>query len=285
MLTRLTVLKRQLRATADRFSLPSSPGDVDVYWWRGEKNFGDLLTPAILRNYGLRPRCCHVNDAGLIVIGSVIQELPADYSGVILGSGLIQEPDTEVRLNSATILAVRGALTRDALGMPSSTPLGDPGLLCPLVLSKRRKKRYKLGVVPHFRDKRNAAIAKLVALHGTMIKVIDVQASPEKVLSQIDQCDHVLSSSLHGIICSHALGVPAGWIHLSDRLVGGDYKFRDYGTSVGVSIKPQQISGRETVDALLKMTVAVPPRVNDLQASLDRVFKQFAHGVKGGSAR
>ena len=51
----------------------------------------------------------------------------------------------------------------------------------------------------------------------------------EHVIDQICECDFIFSSSLHGIIFSHSLGIPA--IHLENIVLMDDtenFKFKDY---------------------------------------------------------
>ena len=49
---------------------------VPAYWWTGERNFGDLITPALLRAYGLTPVYCRDPKlACLVAVGSIIGRL------------------------------------------------------------------------------------------------------------------------------------------------------------------------------------------------------------------
>ena len=48
------------------------------------------------------------------------------------------------------------------------------------------------------------------------------------MIKDIAQCNHIVSSSLHGIVTAHSLNIPAVWVKLSDKVVGDGYKFRDY---------------------------------------------------------
>lgn len=42
---------------------------------------------------------------------------------------------------------------------------------------------------------------------------------------QINECESILSSSLHGIICEDTYGIPVAWIKLSDQILGDDFKY------------------------------------------------------------
>jgi pyruvyltransferase len=56
--------------------------------------------------------------------------------------------------------------------------------------------------------------------------------APKKFVKQIHECEYILSSSLHGIIIADSYGIPAYHIELSDKIIGGQWKFKDYYESV-----------------------------------------------------
>src|SRR5699024_3940838 len=85
-------------------------------------------------------------------------------------------------------------------------------------------------------------VARMRAL-GRQVRVINVGWTPEEVAKEISSCDAVISSSLHGLIFSDALGVPNAHIRLGDKLKGGLYKFHDY-----YSAYPGEDRYREYVD-------------------------------------
>ena len=66
--------------------------------------------------------------------------------------------------------------------------------------------------------------------------IIDVLNKPEIVIEQINSCKRTLSSSLHGIIVSHAYGIPSLWCKLGVTPLSGDnIKFEDYFSSVNIT--------------------------------------------------
>ena len=50
----------------------------------------------------------------------------------------------------------------------------------------------------------------------------------ESLIDEIVQCDLIVSSSLHGIVFSHAYGIPAYHIEFKDFFKNGNFKFKDY---------------------------------------------------------
>ena len=56
----------------------------------------------------------------------------------------------------------------------------------------------------------------------------------ENIANSINKCNFIFSSSLHGIIFSHSLGIPA--IHLENRILDSknNYKFKDYYSTLDI---------------------------------------------------
>lgn len=202
---------------------------VSTYWWEREPNFGDLLTPLLLPEFGVMPLLTPVASADLIGVGSLIQQLPDGYAGTLWGTGLIHDVPTP--LDAATALAVRGELTLDRIGSPPVHALGDPGLLLARRI-RRRPIRTDVGIVPHYIHRDEPHFRRLLAGHDAPVTVVDVRAHPLEVARQIASCRAVVTSSLHGLIVADSLGVPAVWVRSSAALSGGDFKFRDHETVV-----------------------------------------------------
>ena len=110
-----------------------------------------------------------------------------------------------------------------------------------LVNNKVKNKIYSVGIVPHYTDYnevydlyKNSASILVINLMTN-----DVEATTDSLL----QCERIISSSLHGLIVSHAYGIPAIWIEFSEKLFGDGIKFQDYFESVGIeSYKPRKFS-------------------------------------------
>jgi len=254
---------------------------VSAYWWDRIQNFGDQLTPELLKSYGLGPFRNSAAEAELLCVGSILQSVPSSYSGVILGAGLMKECDSQ--FPNASILALRGELTRRCVEASSKVLLGDPGLLAPRLLEVRQSKTCTLGIVPHFKDKNDPRIQAFAerAKASGHIRIIDVCRTAEEVVTDIDACEYIASSSLHGLIVADALGIPNGWLRLSEPHPGNGFKFFDYGTSVSRAIKPLTFSGRESLGQLIASLEVPHARIEEVQHRLDDKFRQFAAGVCG----
>jgi len=95
------------------------------------------------------------------------------------------------------------------------------------------------------------------------------------VLAQIDECEHILSSSLHGLICAQALGIKSRWILLSNNVLGDGFKFRDYASSMDTTITPKEIYGDQTIKNLIAMTEPPPDKIEETKYNLNKTFESF----------
>lgn len=130
---------------------------------------------------------------------------------------------------SANVLAVRGWLTLSRLSDidPSTIALGDPGLLAPILIDEPIPKQYSIGIVAHYHDAQDSFVNRVASLDAHT-RVINVAWTPEEVTRAIAGCDIIISSSLHGLIVADSFRIPNIHVRISDRLVGGLYKFKDY---------------------------------------------------------
>lgn len=206
---------------------------MKVYWsrcGRGQGNFGDKLTPLLLKHFGVRCEWSPVERAELVGVGSVLEKVPEEFKGTIWTTGFMHEPSRR-NFPQAKLLALRGRLTRERVenAKPAGLALGDAGLLCHL-FHHPRPKRYKLGIIPHFVDADDPVVAA-IAKSSSEITVIDICGETLEVIARVGQCENIVSSSLHGLILADSLGIPNRWIELNhgpETITGGGFKFRDY---------------------------------------------------------
>lgn len=242
---------------------------VKAYWYEEVINFGDLITPLLLQTFGFSPLHAPKQEANFLGIGSILQDITENFSGFIAGSGLIH--DKKMSLPHAKILALRGSLTRDRLDAPKNTVLGDPGLLVEKFKYHRQDKKYLIGLIPHFVDKKDQRIHLLQKRYHNDIFIINVQRYPKEVIQEIDRCEYVLSSSLHGLVTADALGIPNGWFRCKGETLG-TFKFFDYASALNKELSPYGLTGSEKIDDLLQMTRSVPSEIDEVKYNLDQVF-------------
>lgn len=260
---------------------------VFAHWGRGLHNFGDCLTPIILKFYGLTPVFVPTQrKANVVLAGSILQWIPEDFDGYIIGTG---GDNNTYNFPNATICAVRGELTKKNLPNHQTrlVKLGDPGLLMSLVYAKRVEKKYELGVVPHFVDRNEEFINKWKKQFEGRVHFINVLREPKTVIEEIKQCRCIVSSSLHGLIIADAFHIPN--VRIVNRRTMPtpfyDYKFDDYYTSLGCQGDCLEVNGDESIDDLIRHTSVKPiERIERLQKDLDAIMKQvsrqFVHNRK-----
>ncbi len=206
-----------------------------------EQNWGDTVNPYIFKKItgfnviSSNSMFNFLKKPEILGVGSIIVGDLSNY--VIWGSGIISEKTT-LLTKPKEVLALRGFNTlkkiREVGG--DCDVFGDPVLLFPEIYSAENSvKKYKYGIVPHFKDKSSIGIQKIHDLQNPEIKIIDIQSGIEDFVNDILSCENILSSSLHGLILAEAYGIPTCRLVFSKKLLGGDFKFYDYYSGVGIT--------------------------------------------------
>jgi pyruvyltransferase len=239
---------------------------IHAFWCRipSRVNFGDALTPWLIRRItGQHPLFLRPEDPRLkyFVVGSIIGY--ATGSCAVWGAGIMSCADSISP--KARLLAVRGPLTRAralAQGVACPEIYGDPALLLPRFYQPAGAKMQDGALVPHFSDMPRLTLDRHQS-YG--LRLIDIQDPIETVIDRIAASTFVASSSLHGLIASHAYGVPAVWVKFRDLPSGDDSKFRDYYLSIGQEPpEPIRLASDRVDGRALAAKAALPARLPDL---------------------
>lgn len=193
-------------------------------------NFGDFVTSFIYETLFLKKPLLDINGGSgnkdvILGCGSILEN--SRSNSIIWGSGLIMENQTIKKPKK--ILSVRGPLTRNRLiklGIDCPESYGDIGLILPYFYYPEIKKKYKLGIITHYIDKEK--FNEIYMKNDDDVKIIDVTQPIEIVIKDILECEMTISSSLYGIIVSHAYNIKSMWIKLTDKIKGCTFKYRDY---------------------------------------------------------
>lgn len=220
-----------------REHIPSIYRDINkthiaFYYYNGENNFGDLITPYFLNKF------CNKADYGfnfandsetkIISCGSIMRL--CNKNTIVYGSGI---RDIDQKIEGGIIKIVRGPLTRKRLleiGCYCPPTYGDPGLLLPTYYNPIIKKRYALGIVPHHIH--YVKIRELYVKRPNTLIINLLNTNIESVINDMLSCEKIISSSLHGLIISDAYNIPNKWIQFDDKITGDNTKFYDYFQSV-----------------------------------------------------
>jgi len=235
---------------------------IPVYWTcrNGRRgNFGDMLSPVLTRALSGRPAVFRKSTPRLFAVGSLLKF--AEKGDRVWGAGFIGETDTAKQ--GIIIHAVRGPLTRGRLlaqGIDCPAIYGDPALLLPAIYPASTQVRRGIGIIPHYVD--HARLKQ--AVKRLDVRVIDIRAGIDKVLHEAMCCEVLLCSSLHGCILADAYGIPNIWVELSDRVVGGGFKFRDYYASTEREAVCVNWRKAIDVDAAVRQALDAPKAKIDL---------------------
>lgn len=275
--------------------------NVRLFYFNGAINFGDRLNIDLMNYLSVDYVPVSIEEANCLCIGSILDELlltksrTLRYSSLvhIFGTGFMMcKEDPNERFNRPVrICALRGKLSLErckALQNSSleDVVLGDPGLLVKRMFSEIRKEHcYDVGIICHMKDKDSPYLSKINLKEKSVI-FIDISQATRDFVSQVNQCDFILSSALHGLICADAFGIPNRWLVISGNVEGGDYKFRDYYSVYESITMPQPVDLREEiiedrdVDRFKEDYVDVSPKIVKICDELEREFRKIIENVK-----
>lgn len=248
-------IKRSIRRIQYSFNDILYPDAIKMDYAVKKNNFGDILNPIVIEYFTnkktTRVATVYSKKQHLLGIGSILNR--ANKHSVVWGSGFIKE-NSFLAEPPHKILAVRGPKTRERLlelDIKCPKIFGDPALLMPKIYKPIVKKKYKLGILPHYVDFNDE---RLKRINDDNVLVIDIcNPNPLQVIDQLLLCENIASSSLHGLIISDAYRIPNVWIKLSEKISGGNFKFLDYFESISrKTTVPVVIDANINTDLLLK---------------------------------
>jgi len=195
-------------------------------------NFG-LWISRYLSNLSITPVGTWVDkDTPLfLTIGSICQH--ARNRGIVWGSGYVTEIEhKENPVDTKSLFAgVRGPRTREQLLRRNGINppvIGDPGLLISCMdKSYSIEQDIEIGFVLHGVDK----TAFNRRYPGQFI--VNNTSGYHDFIKDAKRCKRIVTSSLHGMIFCHSLGIPCKVVKFTDGISGGDFKFIDYHNSIG----------------------------------------------------
>ena len=209
------------------------------------QNFGDYLPELLAKEFMLHPRV----EADIYrLIGSVIDTvwILRDLRHTIgtqngrvafwccgMRSNALLDPAVHAM---CSFFGVRGPFTRDRLGLPADTIMGDPGLLAPLFHAPSKLQEYvnRSVCIPHIHDTKTDS--ELLRLSGAELvlrpEIPATEHALRQILDMIASVSFVLTGALHGAILACAYGRPfAFW---DNGHVDISFKWHDFASSVNI---------------------------------------------------
>lgn len=244
------------------------------------RNWGDAINPALVEFIsGSSVQSVDIDARSLLplprdpeadtlyaVVGSIVHH--ADCQTIIWGAGL-QSAGIRPKQPPKGVYAVRGPLTAAELrkqGINCPDVFGDPVLLLPRYYRPEGRKRYRLGIIPHFSDQADSRVARYT--NTDEVKVIDIRGPLWSTVNALCECEHIVSTSLHGLILADAYGIPNAWAKLGDSIPGGTFKFTDYYSAIGARDVLPTVSLTESVDELCRASLR-----REVALDLDRLLR------------
>lgn len=222
-----------------------------IWWWlKGQdiQNFGDGLAPIIIENI-FYPQPLVFGDTYQI-IGSCIEENA--INNMDNETDNVQNPihiywscgarenikPSAATLNKANILSVRGALTRNLLGLPEDTPLGDTGFLFPSFYKPKKRKKYmgKKICIPHISDTldlediKNRTGADIVI--SPLVKT--GTGGIYEIIDAIYSSRFLLAGAMHSVVIAAAYG--KSFCALDTGYIDLPFKWRDLYDSMNIPL-------------------------------------------------
>jgi pyruvyltransferase len=181
-------------------------------------NFGDAVNTRFWKEMTEHNIINNTNDVHYFTAGSIM--CLVKNNTIILGSGFISENgdigggnfmsnNNNKICEPKSVISVRGPLTRDKLikyGIECPTNYGDPLILMPCIYIKQATVNNNIiGIIPHYIDKKNINVVQLkinLENAGYTVKIIDIDIADnyEELIDNINMCEYIISSSLHGVI-------------------------------------------------------------------------------------
>ena len=227
--------------------------DIFKFNFVPSQNFGDAFNAFYLKETQKKFKWTHHEiEKKIIAVGSILGIGSRPYTKV-WGTGAMYKHISLPK--NVNFLAVRGPETRklvEAQGYNvDDIKLGDPALLLPRIYNPNDiEKTHKIGIIPHVVDTLDARDFLKENSHISA-KLIDSNCgikNMKRYINDVLSCEYIVSTSLHGLICAAAYGVPAVWCEVGNRLMGDGIKFKDFYNSIGINDIPKLTKFRDAIN-------------------------------------
>jgi pyruvyltransferase len=223
---------------------------INIFYFGG-KNFGDAVNKIFWEKL-TNKKTFFDNKKNYYMTTGSIMNLVTEKS-IILGTGFISQNSdlggrqpfytgsNKLYCKPLKIVSVRGPLTKQKLlklNLNCPSVFGDPLILFPCIYSKKKAiKKNIVGIIPHYIDKNNKNVMSLkknLERQNFNVKMIDIEVGNnyQKLIDEINDCQYIISSSLHGIIMGIVYKKKTVYCKFSNNVVGKYFKFRDFFSSI-----------------------------------------------------
>ncbi|WP_392349340.1 polysaccharide pyruvyl transferase family protein [Parasynechococcus sp.] len=251
-------------------------------------NLGDIfgylaierLSKQSIRRTGI-PNKNDIDHQTLVLVGSILNHIRPNQNAVIYGPGFITGEDNPKRLKGNRIVGVRGKLSKKIIerAFPDSRVkvCSDPGLLMkPLIAADfKAANAVKLGAIVHSVDR-----AQFLKSSFNHIPIVEHYKGIDHFLKSISEYTHLISTSLHGMIFCHSLGIPVLPVAISNKITGGSFKFNDYLSSVNIKHKRQLMMLHQAPRSESKLIELIEDHPQPSQGLIEELSQKQARTIK-----
>lgn len=210
---------------------------------------------------------------------------------VTWGTGFIRDYGPKIKglaRDNVQFMALRGLKSKELiekiLNCNISPVLGDAGILTPMLFDKRVHKKYKVGIIPHYREHECCELSYVLYQYPN-IHIIDMRGDVLDVIAEITECEIILSSSLHGLIIADAFRIPNQRIYLTDAPLGSGFKFDDYYSAYGIESPACRIKSVEDVPTTNEIIDRYQIRDDMVKSMKNRMYDCLMTYLNNGSQR
>ena len=203
-------------------------------FWYISNNFGDNLNHYLIKKLsGKDVVYAHDRDnlKHYICIGSILSE--SNKHTTVWGAGF--GSNTSELNKESKVISVRGEISANKISQSVSI-IGDPALLMPLIYKPKTGKKHRIGIIPHFLN-----YGHVLNVLSEEYHIIDPFLPVEDFVNEVNMCECVFSSGLHGLIIADAYKIPNCWVDFGCEIGGDGIKFSDYYTSTKTGYKFNKI--------------------------------------------
>ena len=211
---------------------------MELFYFKG-RNFGDELNDWLWREL-LGPDLDRRPDLTLSVIGTIISDkMPACRTWAVLGSGVgYRPPPADFGRNERwKVLAVRGPLTAEVLGLAPALAITDGAILLaalsecsPVPESERKDVVY----MPHLSARGVLAYAQACEQLG--IRYLDPTVPSREAVQVLRHARLVIADAMHAAIVADTLRVP--WVPVASSRQINSFKWLDWTMSMELEYEP-----------------------------------------------
>lgn len=228
---------------------------LNLQLFNGGENFGDSVNKVFWNKFTGKKITNNKKTKHYLTTGSIMAV--ANNNSIIFGTGFISDKQNlggeGSRIKNSIrhctpkqIISVRGPKSRQKLlsmGLDCPENYGDPLILFPSIYTPSNLTiKNKIGIIPHYIDFDNKNVKTLIKnleKQNFDVKKINILVGEDykKFIDEINECETIISSSLHGVIMGLVYKKKTIQINFSNKVIGNNFKFNDFYESVGIDYK------------------------------------------------